>query len=211
VAILKRITDLDPASQPLVGTELVELSQGSVSKKVSLTNIFGANWWAPLRAAFSSFVAPEATHAVSASTADNAIELANTEPGAGGLSLLNLAVLGDGWLDALSIVMPTIKPEWIRAGLVGFELTISGVGFPALAALNGTDVAFVNGTHDSLRTYRFDGSNWSQVGNGLTISGVGTPALAALNGTDVAFIDETQDSLRTYRFAFSIGKPHFFD
>jgi hypothetical protein len=62
----KRISDLDAASQPLGGTELAEISQGGVSKKVTLTSIFGTGWWTALRAAFTSFVAPEATHATSA-------------------------------------------------------------------------------------------------------------------------------------------------
>lgn len=66
--IKKRISDLDAASQPLGGTELAEISQGGVSKKVTLTNIFGSGWWAALRAAFSSFVAPEATHATDSDT-----------------------------------------------------------------------------------------------------------------------------------------------
>lgn len=68
--IKKRISDLDAASQPLGGTELAEISQGGVSKKVTLTNIFGSGWWAALRAAFSSFVAPEATHAVDSDMLD---------------------------------------------------------------------------------------------------------------------------------------------
>lgn len=66
--IKKRISDLDAASQPLGGTELAEISQGGVSKKVTLTNLFGSGWWSALRAAFSAFVAPEATHAVDSDT-----------------------------------------------------------------------------------------------------------------------------------------------
>lgn len=66
--VYKRISDLDSATQPLSGAELSEVSQGGVSKKVSLTNIFGSGWWAMLRAAFADFVAPNATHAVDSDT-----------------------------------------------------------------------------------------------------------------------------------------------
>jgi len=83
---------------------------------------------------------------------------------------------------------------------VGNTLWISGCGVPALAALNSTDVAFIDYTNDTLRTCRFDGTSWYTTGNTLLISGIGVPALAALNGTDVAFIDLTQDTLKTYRF-----------
>jgi len=93
-----------------------------------------------------------------------------------------------------------IQPNWIQSAQVGNDLVISSVGVPALAALNGTDVAFIDATNDDLRTYRFDGTDWAQVGNDLNISGAGAVTLAALNGTDVAFIDATNADLRTYRF-----------
>ena len=98
---------------------------------------------------------------------------------------------------------------WTSAQLLGSGLSISGIGSPALCALNGTDVAFIDETLDELRCYRFNGSTWALVGSGLSISGPSTPALCALNGTDVAFIDSILDQLRCYRFGFSImGKPY---
>ena len=72
-----------------------------------------------------------------------------------------------------------------------------GVSGPALTALNGTDVAFIDGGNKDLRTYRFDGTNWAQVGNDLVIVDAFIPALATLNGTDVAYIDYTNKDLRT--------------
>jgi hypothetical protein len=90
--------------------------------------------------------------------------------------------------------------KWTRAVQIGNDLNIATVGIPALAALNGTDVAFIDSTNSDLRTYRFDGTDWAQVGNDLNIAGAGVTALAALNGTDVAFIDAGNDDLRTYRF-----------
>jgi hypothetical protein len=89
---------------------------------------------------------------------------------------------------------------WTSAQLVGSGLSISSIGAPALCALNGTDVAFVDSTIDELRTYRWNGSTWSLVGSGLSISGAGIPTLCALNSTDVAFVDEAIEELRTYRW-----------
>ena len=99
-------------------------------------------------------------------------------------------------------------PKWHPAELLGTGLTITGAGAPALAALNGTDVAFFDDLLESLRVYRFNGSTWSLVGSGLTITGAFAPALAALNGTDVAFIDSTNESLRAYRHRLCLGAPY---
>ncbi len=93
--------------------------------------------------------------------------------------------------------------EWTSPQLVGSGLSISGIGNSSIAALNGTDIAFIDSIIDELRTYRFNGSTWSIVGSGLSISGISIPALTALNGTDIAFIDSTIDELRTYRFNFT--------
>jgi len=84
--------------------------------------------------------------------------------------------------------------------LEGSGLSISGIGIPALAALNSTDVAFVDTSNDDLRTYRFDGSIWSLLGSELSISGISSPALTRLNSTDIAFVDGGFGQLRTYRF-----------
>ena len=91
--------------------------------------------------------------------------------------------------------------QWGGPSLVGAELNIAGIGVLALAALNGTDVAFIDETNEDLRVYRWSGATWSMVGAELNIAGAGQPALAALNGTDVAFIDETNEDLRVYRWS----------
>lgn len=102
-----------------------------------------------------------------------------------------------------------LQPKWTSAQLLGSGLVITGVTVPALAALNATDVAFIDPGISELRTYRFNGSTWSLVGSGLSTPTIGTPALAALNGTDVAFIDSASDTLQTYRFGFQLGDgPH---
>lgn len=66
--IKKKISDLDGAAGPLVGTELIELSVTGISKKGTWSNLFGSGWWAKLAAAFSTFKAPDADHADNADT-----------------------------------------------------------------------------------------------------------------------------------------------
>ena len=109
--------------------------------------------------------------------------------------------LDDSILSLASGLPAWQKSGWTFAAQVGSDLNIAGAGLSALVALNGTDVAFVDGLNDDLRTYRFDGATWTQVGNDLNIAGVDQrPALTALNDTDIAFIDQGNDDLRTYRF-----------
>ena len=90
--------------------------------------------------------------------------------------------------------------DLLGIGEIGTGLSISGVGTPALASLNSTDVAFIDAENKELRTYRFNETTWSLVGTGLSVSSGYTQALASLNSTDVAFIDNENEELRTYRF-----------
>ena len=105
---------------------------------------------------------------------------------------------GNKWCAIHSGCTPPAPPA-PPAPSVGSGLSISNTGIPALAALNSTDVAFIDNDIDSLRLYRWSGSSWSQVGSDRSISNTGAPALAALNSTDIAFIDNSNDSLRVYR------------
>jgi hypothetical protein len=59
-------------------------------------------------------------------------------------------------------------------------------------------IAFIDYGNSELRTYRFNGFTWSQVGSGLSITSFVYPAFAALNGTDIAFM--VGEELRTYHF-----------
>jgi len=97
----------------------------------------------------------------------------------------------DGW--------PLINgPVYGMTAQVGVGLSIPGISFPALCALNATDVAFIDSVAGILRVYRWNGSTWSQVGTGLTIASGAHGPLCALNATDVAYF--TLESLRVYRW-----------
>jgi hypothetical protein len=61
--VYKKISELDNATVPLTGTELIGVSATGVSKKATIEGIHGAGWWTKLKAAFVDFVSPEALHA----------------------------------------------------------------------------------------------------------------------------------------------------
>ena len=90
--------------------------------------------------------------------------------------------------------------NWSFASQIGNDLNIAGLLFPAIAALNSTDVALFDDNTNELKTLRFDGTNWTQVGNALVIATVSSPAIAALSSTNIAFIDSTNEDLRNYGF-----------
>ena len=117
----------------------------------------------------------------------------------------DVAFIDSGGIESLRVYRWN-GSSWAQ---VGSGLSISGIGYPALAALNSTDVAFIDSVNDSIRVYRWNGSSWAQVGSAgsISLSG-GIPALAAMNGTDVAFIDSSNKSLRMYRFGFALATPY---
>ncbi len=102
-----------------------------------------------------------------------------------------------------SIFTSSMNVSWTHAQIVGSALNISGISAPALAALNGTDVAFIDETLEDLRAYQFNGSVWALVSASLNIPGINGPSLAALSSTDVALVAATLDELRTYRLTGS--------
>ena len=102
-------------------------------------------------------------------------------------------IMNGGFVYAgISVSIATI------VGSIGESLSITGIGAPALAALDSTHVVFIDSALEELRTYVWSGSAWSLEGSALSISGIGLPALAALDSTHVVFIDNTLAELRTY-------------
>lgn len=89
-------------------------------------------------------------------------------------------------------------PTWSQ---IGNSLSVPNID-DVITALNSTDVALRISDGQSineLRTYQFDGADWSQVGNAL---GISISAIAALDSTDVALIDQAgnPDELKVYRW-----------
>ena len=76
--------------------------------------------------------------------------------------------------------------NWVQ---VGSDLNISGVGgIVDISTLNSTNIAFVDSSNEQLRTYSWNGSNWSQTGNGLSlgVNGASNVSVAALDSSTVA-------------------------
>jgi len=67
----------------------------------------------------------------------------------------------------------------------------------ALIALNATDIAVVGGSSDWIRTYRWTGSAWEQIGNTFSINISGTD-VTALNSTDIVTV--SNQTINTFRF-----------
>jgi len=83
---------------------------------------------------------------------------------------------------------------------VGNSLLVGSALVGGLAKLSSTRVAYSDSSLDVIRTYDFDGTNWSLVGNSLSIAGIGNPSISGLSSTQIAFIDSTNLQLRTYGF-----------
>lgn len=85
--------------------------------------------------------------------------------------------------------------------IVGNELTISGHAVQSITSLNETDIAvslWSAGPTRQIRTYRFDGTDWAQVGNSL--NRVDLENITAINGTDIATVSTSGTFKNVLRF-----------
>lgn len=81
---------------------------------------------------------------------------------------------------------------------VGNGLFITDAGASSLTALDETTIAACFSGLDELRTYTWNGTNWSQVGSSLGFADIVGPTITALTSSRIAFIDRNFDDLRTY-------------
>jgi len=87
--------------------------------------------------------------------------------------------------------------EWVGAEQTGGELVISGGDRPAIADLDGTNVAIVSGANRELRTCHWDGSIWTQVGNTLNLGAVGFVRIVSISSSLIALVSDSSNTLRT--------------
>jgi hypothetical protein len=116
----------------------------------------------------------------------------------------------DGALDDARIYDRALSPSEVQDlylsghgtgswAQVGNDLNIAGdVVDPALTNLTYNTIAFIDQQLDELRTYSWDGSDWTQIGNSLSIPGTNDAALARLDANTIAFIDDVNMDFRTY-------------
>lgn len=119
----------------------------------------------------SSSATAAAASAVSAAASETAAAASET---AAATSETNAAA------SAASLVI-----NWTSPVQIGTDLNIASVTNPTVAALNATDIAFKDDGNNDLRTYRFEGSTFAQVGNDLNVGG-NNPSLSRLSDTTVA-------------------------
>ena len=90
--------------------------------------------------------------------------------------------------------------QWGHANSIGTPTAVPGVGWPALAAMNGSDVALASGGNDTLSYYRWNGGTFTLIGTPLTISGLLNVSMAALSSTRIALFNSGNSKLSCYEW-----------
>lgn len=80
---------------------------------------------------------------------------------------------------------------------IGNGLAIPGSSFVAMTALDSSTLVVNDLSTDDLRVYKWNGTDWSQVGNALPLAN-GDHGLATLSGTTIVLADAINEELRTY-------------
>ncbi|MFW9871942.1 MAG: hypothetical protein ACFFG0_02495 [Candidatus Thorarchaeota archaeon] len=98
-------------------------------------------------------------------------------------------------------VLVTPQVNWDGVYQIGSNTAMTSASFYSLTTLNSTDIAYIDNTDDNLKTYRFNGDGFVQVGNSLNISGAGTKSvITALDSSNIAFIDNANSEIRKYNW-----------
>ena len=78
---------------------------------------------------------------------------------------------------------------------------LAGSTINHISAMNSTDIALISAVTDDLKKMRFNGTDWTQVGNALSIPNMpGNPTVSGLNESDVAAYDPFLGDLKRYNF-----------
>mgnify|MGYP000866042607 CR=1 FL=1 len=86
---------------------------------------------------------------------------------------------------------------------VGSAFTVSTVAttYPCITRLSENRIAYIDANQRLLKTYEFNGSTWSQIGNSLYIADAGSlPRISAMSSTRIAYISPQSDQVRAYDF-----------
>jgi hypothetical protein len=131
--VYKEITDLDSATLPLGGTEYAIVSQTGKASRALWSGIFGGGWWTALKAALSSFKAPDADHADDADTVegDSAADLHDAAQLTGTVALVAIPDQLTGKYAAIPrmIVLDSGSGVWtVPAGVTRLRITLIGGG-----------------------------------------------------------------------------------
>ncbi len=100
--------------------------------------------------------------------------------------------------------------KWGAIKSFGTPLSVADLISPALTALNSRDFVLADG-NDSLTAYRFDGTNFSQIGESLSVPDLSSPALTALNSRDFVLANNYNSNLTAIKIEYDLDllpKPH---
>lgn len=93
--------------------------------------------------------------------------------------------------------------DWSRLGNEFFlpNPITTTTNLPNLVALSGSRIAFFNTQYDTITTFDFDGTDWTQVGPGNSFATLSDNAkVTPVSGSDVVYIDSTNKVLRMFHF-----------
>ena len=91
------------------------------------------------------------------------------------------------------------RPQWISAEQIGNTQTIATTN-PSISALNGTDIAALDDTLNTLTARRFNGTTFSIVGTAFSVTNLSNAKIAAIDSNDVVIANPNDNTLRRYRF-----------
>lgn len=85
------------------------------------------------------------------------------------------------------------------------DYSVSGMGNGVgLAVLNDTDIAIADDGNDNLRTLRFDGLSWSQVGSSFSLSGYTGVKICDFGTDTIALSDTVNNEIKVFTFNGSV-------
>ena len=85
------------------------------------------------------------------------------------------------------------------------DYSVSGMGNGVgLAVLNDTDIAIADDGNDNLRTLRFDGLSWSQVGSSFALTGYNGVKICDFGTDTIALSDALNDEIKVFTFNGSV-------
>lgn len=106
----------------------------------------------------------------------------------------------NGQLVAAIKKLVSSVPPWISLDPIGTPFAPTGTVI-RICRLTRTDFAIIDSSAaELLKTIRWNGGSWVQVGNALNIAGIGAPAITRLTDSTIAWYDGPSGNVRTYSF-----------
>ena len=110
-----------------------------------------------------------------------------------------ISVTSENSNSLLNSARSVFRANLDNTSIVGSGFSVPGIANPRIAKLSATRIAVLSDSANTLTTYDFNGSSWSQVGNALSIAhAIGS--IAAMSATRIALTNPTSDTIEAYDF-----------